>query len=425
MPESAPLWSGDETEARPAASPSVELPPDPAPTVPEPEPFAPPATAREHLSRQLKANDSPPGGSPGGPPRSRSAAGVFVAVFCTLLLLGAAVVVAATLLSNRNAGQTAPAIKPLAAVPGDVGRSRVGEVYRLAAGSVVQIRTTTGSGTGFLIDRDGTFVTNAHVIGGAQSVRLRLDGVARLIAGKVIGTDESSDLAVIDVNPSEIKGLRPLPLADSDRVNVGDLAVAIGYPLGLDRTATAGIVSGTGRRIEAPNGFSIDKVIQTDAPINPGNSGGPLLDARGRVIGINSQIATAGSQGNLGIGFAVPSNTVRDVVPILRSGRAVIRPYLGVSTGETRTGTLGAVVRGVTSGGPAAGAGLRPATRVDGSDGDVILSVAGKRITGPDDISTAIEGRKPGETVAIEVQRGQTRKTLQVKLGRRPEGAGP
>ena len=148
----------------------------------------------------------------------------------------------------------------------------------------------------------------------------------------MLGTDASSDIAVLRVDPSKTGGVKPLALANSDSVQVGDLAVAIGYPLGLDRTATAGIVSGLGRDIKAPNGFSIDKVIQTDAPINPGNSGGPLLDGAGRVIGINSQIATTGGGGgSVGIGFAVPSNTVRQVVPRLRTGSAIKRAYLGIS----------------------------------------------------------------------------------------------
>ena len=152
------------------------------------------------------------------------------------------------------------------------------------------------------------------------------------IDASVLGTDPSSDLAVLKIAASDTPNVDPLALADSSRVKVGDTAVAIGNPFGLDRTATAGIVSGLGRHIRAPNGFEIDQVIQTDAPINPGNSGGPLLDTRARVIGVNSQIATAGQtgNGNVGIGFAVPSNTVREVVPRLKQGETIDRPYLGV-----------------------------------------------------------------------------------------------
>ena len=170
-----------------------------------------------------------------------------------------------------------------------------------------------------------------------------------------MGVDRSSDLAVIKVDAG--RALKPLALADSSAVRTGELAVAIGSPFGLSQTTTAGIVSGTGRHIEAPDGFQIDSVIQTDAPINPGNSGGPLLDAKGRVIGVNSQIASQ-SGGSVGIGFAVPSNTVRDVIPRLERGETIKRAYLGVSTAP---GSGGVTVASVSAGAPAANAG--PARR--------------------------------------------------------------
>ena len=211
------------------------------------------------------------------------------------------------------------------------GRTAVGRVYAAAGAAVVSVQVDQGvgtaSGTGFVIDDDGTIVTNAHVVGDADTARVRFGDRGSQIEAEVLGADPSSDLAAIRVDPNDVgRRLTRLPLADSDGVRVGDTAVAIGHPFGLDRTATAGIVSGVGREIKAPNGFQIDEVIQTDAPINPGNSGGPLLDARGRVIGVSSQIATAGNRGNVGIGFAVPSNTVRDVVPRLARGQSVVRP---------------------------------------------------------------------------------------------------
>ncbi len=176
---------------------------------------------------------------------------------------------------------------------------------------------------------------------------------------------------------------------------------------------TAGIISGVGRAIKAPNGFSIDKVIQTDAPINPGNSGGPLIDGAGRVIGVNSQIATAGGGGgNVGIGFAVPSNTVRQVVPRLRAGGSISRPYLGLSS---ELGTAGVVVRSVVPGDPADRAGLLL--------GDVVTKVDGVPVQAPLDISTAIEDRRPGDEVDLEVQRTGSARTLRVTLGTRPENA--
>ncbi|MBI5105823.1 MAG: trypsin-like peptidase domain-containing protein [Solirubrobacterales bacterium] len=301
---------------------------------------------------------------------------------------------------------------PLSASGGGIGATRINQIYERVSSGVVNVRTGGGTGTGFVVDKDGTIVTNAHVVGDSTEVVVRFNDRADPVRAEVAGTDPSSDLAVLRVDPGDAPQLRVLTFADSDRVRVGDAAVAIGYPLGLDRTATAGIVSGLGREIEAPNGFTIEKVIQTDAPINPGNSGGPLIDARGRVIGVNSQIATAGSQGNVGIGFAVPSNTVREVVPQLKRGQRVRRPYLGVST-TVALGTTGARVGEVVAGGPAANAGVRV--------GDVITKVAGKPVGAPDDVSRALDGRKPGERVDVEVKRGGATSSVQVELGVRPD----
>jgi putative serine protease PepD len=227
-------------------------------------------------------------------------------------------------LAGANDGDHASAAAPRAA-SGQLAPSKISAIYARASSGVVSVHVRTGtgtaSGTGFVVDRDGTIVTNAHVIGDAQEAEVRFDDDAPVQA-QVVGTDPSSDLAVLHVDPAQAGTLHPLALAESDDVRVGDSAIAVGYPFGLDRTATAGIVSGLGRRIQAPNGVSIDQVIQTDAPINPGNSGGPLLDASGRVIGVNSQIATAGGGGgNVGIGFAIPSDTVRDVVSRLKAGQ--------------------------------------------------------------------------------------------------------
>ncbi len=239
---------------------------------------------------------------------------------------------------------------PLPATAGAGGATaNARTVYARAADSVVSIKakvpTGTATGTGFLVDGRDTIVTNAHVVGGASTVQVQFGDRGQVIEGDVLGKDTSTDLAVVHIDPASHTA-NPLPLADSSDVRVGDAVVAIGNPFGLDRTATAGIVSATDRHISAPNGFDIDNVIQTDAPINPGNSGGPLLDARGRVIGINSQIATAGgSNGNVGIGFAVPVNTVRRVVPQLEQGKTIRRAFLGVTTTQ---GTTGAKIVEVT-----------------------------------------------------------------------------
>ena len=346
---------------------------------------------------------------------------VGLGVLLACVLFSAGIFAANVLLDDDNGASGSLAALP--AAPGGVApdaRSRaVRDVYAKASPSVVFVRSREGSGvasgTGFVVDADGTIVTNAHVVAGSSNVQVRFEDNGDGVDAEVLGTDASSDIAVLRVDPSDTGGVKPLTLANSDSVRVGDLAIAIGYPLGLDRTATAGIVSGLGRAIKAPNGFSIDKVIQTDAPINPGNSGGPLLDAAGRVIGINSQIATTGGGGgSVGIGFAVPSNTVRQVVPRLRSGSSIKRAYLGIESGPSIVGQ-GALVSNVVPGGPADQAGLQI--------GDTITRVAGEEIRAPEDISAGIESRSPGDEVDIELRRAGDERTVKVTLGTRPEQA--
>ena len=361
----------------------------------------------------------PPLGEPEPPPEPERRIWPFVAIglLIAVILFGTGVLGASLLRDDDSSGSTAA----LPAVPGGVApdsRSRaVRQIYDATSKSVVQVRVSeggaSGSGTGFVIDSNGTIVTNAHVVSGSNNVEVRFDDSGTGIDAEVLGTDQSSDLAVLRVDSSNTQNITPLQFADSDSVKVGDLAVAIGYPLGLERTVTAGIISGVGRAIRAPNGFSIDKVIQTDAPINPGNSGGPLLDGAGRVIGVNSQIATAGGGGgNVGIGFAVPSNTVRQVVPRLRAGGSISRPYLGLSSGPIN-GRV--VIQNVVPGDPADRAGLLV--------GDVVTKADGTPVALPQDISSAIEDRRPGDQIDLEVQRAGTDRTLRVTLGTRPESA--
>ena len=310
-------------------------------------------------------------------------------------------------------GDESPTTASVAPGPALVGAKQTGDVaaiYAAARNSVVSIKTSDGSGTGFVVDADGTIVTNAHVVGSESTVQVQFAD-DETVEGRVGGVDRSSDLAVLKVTTS--RKLKPLALANSSSVRTGQLAVAIGSPFGLSQTTTAGIVSGTGRHIQAPDGFQIDSVIQTDAPINPGNSGGPLLDASGRVIGVNSQIASQ-SGGSVGIGFAVPSNTVRDVIPRLERGESIQRAYLGVSTS---TGNGGVSVASVSNGSPAAEAGVRV--------GDVIVSVAGKKVSEPDDVAAAIQDRRPGQSVKVVVQRGGSAQTLNVTLAERPANATP
>ena len=216
----------------------------------------------------------------------------------------------------------------------------------------------------------------------------------------MVGRDSSTDLALLRIDP-ERADFEPLPLGDSDAVQVGDTAIAIGHPFGLERSLTLGVVSSTEREIDAPDGFEIRGAVQTDAAINPGNSGGPLLDARGRVIGVNSQ----GRGG--GIAFAVPVDTVKRIVADLRDDGRVERPFLGVTTARD-----GRRVTEVVRGGPADDAGLRA--------GDRIVSVDGRRVRGQGDVAEAVQRRRPGDRVRVVVRRGDRHATVTARLGTRP-----
>ena len=290
----------------------------------------------------------------------------------------------------------------------------------------------TATGSGFVVDKDGTIITNSHVVDGANRIDVRFGEQSDFVEAKLQGQDPSNDLAVLKVDPDDAK-LVPLPLGDSSKVQVGDASIAIGNPFGFSRTVTTGIVSALQRQIEAPNGFPIRNVIQTDASINPGNSGGPLLDGQGRVIGINSQIATGGSSGSVGIGFAVPVNTAKDVLPQLKKGDEVQRAYLGLNMAPVTDQTAddlnlpvkrGALVQSVVEGGPADDAGLRGGRTPTGegiaAGGDLIVKVDGKTIRDPDDVADAISSKKPGDEVEVEYYRGDDKRSADVKLEKRP-----
>ena len=291
------------------------------------------------------------------------------------------------------------------------------------------------TGSGFVLDKRGYILTNAHVVDGASNVQVSfLNG--QPVPATIVGKDVSSDLAVLKVDPSKVK-LVPLTLGDSSKVQVGDPSIAIGNPFGYDDTVTAGIVSALQRHIQAPNNFSIDNVIQTDAAINPGNSGGPLLNANGQVIGINSQIATNGqSSGNTGIGFAVPINLAKAIVPTLISKGSVQHAYIGITTAGVDAqiakdlklpADKGALVQDVVSGGPADKAGIRAGNQqtADGvtAGGDLLVALDGKTINKPDDIAAAIATDRPGQKLQITFYRGSDKKTVTVTLGNRPQSA--
>jgi S1-C subfamily serine protease len=331
----------------------------------------------------------------------------------------------------------------------------INEIYRAAAPGVVHIETTMrvqapstffgnpfgtsqtqrALGSGFVIDKAGHIVTNYHVVQGANAIQVSFSNNERFKA-RVVGVDPSTDSAVLEVAVKP-RALTPLPLGNSDSVRVGDQVIAIGNPFGLDRSVTAGIVSAVQRRIEAPNQLSIAHVIQTDAALNHGNSGGPLLDAQGQVIGVNAQIETGGSgQGNVGIGFAIPINTVKSVVAdLIRHGK-VEHPFLGIE-GKTLAPniarlfhlpvTSGVLVASVRPGTGASHAGLKPATAqvtVAGeswpSGGDVIVKADGQSVPSIERLIDLIATKQPGDTIRLEIVRGTNRMTLDVKLGRQP-----
>lgn len=362
---------------------------------------------RAQAERARKPVEEPEEPPPAPPRRRRFTLVTTTALLAAILALALASV---ALLRDGDDSTNGEGLAPAVISGGKAApQGMVGRVYAAAGPGVVSVQVGSGSGTGFVVANDGTIVTNAHVVGESSSAQVRFGDSGRQVEAKVLGSDPSSDLAVLQVDPDQAGPLRQLALADSTDVSVGDAVVAIGHPFGLDRTATSGIVSGTGREIQAPNGFQIDNVIQTDAAINPGNSGGPLLDARGRVIGVNSQIATS-SGGSQGVGFAVPSNTVRKILPTLRRGQTIKRPYLGINMAPNARGVQ---VAELTNGGPAVGSGLQV--------GDVIVDIDGKRITTPDDLPAAIASKQPGDDVAVEVLRDGKRRTFTVTLGVRPK----
>jgi len=293
------------------------------------------------------------------------------------------------------------------------------------------------TGSGFVVDKEGDIITNAHVVQGADSVEVSFDDSGTSVPAELKGVDTSTDVAVLKVNPDDVMGgLTTLPLGDSSKLEVGDPLIAIGNPFGYSRTVTTGIVSGLQRQIQAPNGFTIPDVIQTDASINPGNSGGPLLDADGRVVGINSQIATGGGQGSVGIGFAVPINTAKKLLPDLKAGETIERAYLGVQmhgVSEQLAKDLnlpvdyGALIAEVTPDSPADKAGLRGG-RTDTAQGitaggDLIVAIDGKQMRDEDAVAAAVAAHKPGDEIEVEYYRGEQKRTTTVELTKRPANA--
>jgi S1-C subfamily serine protease len=335
-------------------------------------------------------------------------------------------------------------------------RLSINEIYRRWAPGVVQITSTTvvnvpqdpffgnpfapttqeqeSLGSGFVVDKAGHIVTNYHVIEGAESVQVSFSN-GENVKARIVGSDPSTDIAVLQVQ-AHSRALTPLIWGNSDDAQVGDSVVAIGNPFGYSRTATAGIVSALDRPLTAPNNFVIDHAIQTDAALNHGNSGGPLLDAGGEVIGVNSQISTGntGQQGNLGIGFAIPSNAVRNVVAQILEQGHVEHAVLGISAKELTASIAelfrlpvksGLLVARVQSGSGAAKAGLKGPTEqvvVAGESwplgGDIIVEADGVETPTVNKLTEVIASHKPGDTIQLVVYRSSSKHTIEVKLGR-------
>jgi S1-C subfamily serine protease len=300
-------------------------------------------------------------------------------------------------------------------------------------------RQGQATGSGIVIDSNGTILTNYHVVENAIKITVSFER-GKTVNAQVIGKDPSNDLAVLRIHADGLT-LHPLTLGSSSGVQVGDPVLAIGNPFDLERTLTTGVISALQRQITAPNGFTINNVLQTDAPINPGNSGGPLLDASGRVIGINSQIETGGSGGgSVGIGFAVPIDTAKGEISQLEKGGTVRGAYIGL-TSLTIDGSLsalnlpvksGALVQSVQKGTPAEKAGIRGGT-VSGSTengqvavgGDIVVSIDGKPVNSSEDLAADVSAKKPGQKVTVGLLRangkgGYDPKSVIVTLASRP-----
>jgi putative serine protease PepD len=328
--------------------------------------------------------------------------------------------VAYATLSDGNTVVKQVTVQPSEPIASSSAPLSVNQIYRRAYRGVVEITVTTsaaaspfgGSGTakaqgsGWVYNSSGNIVTNEHVVDGASSISVRFWN-GKTYSANVVGVDKSTDLALIKVDAPSSE-LHPLSVGDSADLQVGDGVVAIGSPFGLEETVTSGIVSALHRAIEAPNNFTINDSIQTDAAINHGNSGGPLLNSRGQVVGVNAQIRSD-SGGNEGVGFAIPSNTVRSIAAQLISTGKAVHAYLGVSIDATASTARVAAVKPAT---PAARAGLKA--------GDVVTEVDGQSIASGDDLTRAIDSHKPGDSITLKYRRGGSEHTVDVKLATRP-----
>jgi putative serine protease PepD len=278
-----------------------------------------------------------------------------------------------------------------------------------------QSSQSSASGSGFVVDSQGHIVTAAHVVQGASSITVKFqDGTTR--PANVLGSDNATDVAVLKVDSAGL-ALHPLAFGSSASLQVGDAVAAIGDPFGYERSFSTGIVSGLDRTIQAPNGFTVAHAVQTDTALNPGNSGGPMLDARGHVIGIVDQIATDGSsQQNSGVGFAVPIDLVKSELQSLEAGKKVQHAYIGLATSDTTSGASGALVGQVSANSPASSAGIKT--------GDTITVIDGQKIDGTSELVAAVAAHKPGDKLALTIDRNGRTLHVTVTLGVQPTSSG-
>lgn len=363
------------------------------------------------------APQSPPRDRPAASRRSRRGLSAVFTVIAVFLAGAGGVLVGRSMSGDGGAGgglgvTTGGSTRPVSTVPGPVPPNALEPAEAVAAAlgpAVVQIETGQGLGSGFVYDRSGLIMTAAHVVDGATVVQVRLaDG--RRVNGRVLGSDAATDVAVVKIEP--VEGLTVAQLATGVTLHVGQMAIAIGSPFGLDQTVTAGIVSALGRTTETPGGAI--PAIQTDAPINSGNSGGALADRQGRVIGINSSIITGGQQstGNVGIGFAVPIDIAKVVADRIVAGESTVGGYLGVQGTDSTGEQSGATVVAVEAGSPAASAGLR--------EGDVVTAVGSHQVASMIDLVAQISTNRPGDVVTLTILRDGSTKSVDVTLGTAP-----
>ena len=371
---------------------------------------------------------------------------------CSALLAGIIVALAQRAIERRAVGESIieSGIEPVAIADPTVATDEQNniEIYHALSPGVVNITNrgyqeslfgaypSEGSGSGSIIDERGYILTNFHVIQGATQLEVQVENDK--YAGALIGTDRDNDLAVIKIDPPRDKRLTVVKLGTSQGLQVGQKVLAIGNPFGLQRTLTTGIISGLERPLRDPAARrTINGAIQTDAAINPGNSGGPLLNAKGEMIGINTAIQANAGGGSIGIGFAVPVDIAKKIVPDLISKGYVTRPWLGVTTMPlnrriARSLDLpveeGIIVGDVYRGSGAAEAGLRGAIVRESvfggvtlqQIGDIILTIEGKKTTNTDDLQNVLQDKKPGQTVQVELLRQGQRVTVPVRLSERP-----